>query len=158
MWHVIGDTWNMKPDMREEVNILSKFQLPSSYSLGVRGGVSESAGTREHHFEANKILWGKQGKAFRCFVAKSKVSGFTRNWYPNILWYYGFWLVFLATCEVVSWQVVRPSLPVRGSASLWEAKPPCKRLGLPVRGPASLWEARPPCERPCLPVRGPASL
>ena len=33
-WH---DTWHMKHDMWEEVNLLSKFHLPCSYCLGVTG-------------------------------------------------------------------------------------------------------------------------
>ena len=33
MWHVTHDTWHMTCDMFRGVNILSKFQLPSSYRL-----------------------------------------------------------------------------------------------------------------------------
>ena len=33
MWQVTGDTWHMTRDMFGGVNILSKFQLPSSYHL-----------------------------------------------------------------------------------------------------------------------------
>ena len=37
-WHVTCDTWHMTHATRwEEVNLLSKFQLSSSYVLGVRG-------------------------------------------------------------------------------------------------------------------------
>ena len=32
-WHVTHDTWHMACDMLWRVNILSKFQLPSSYGL-----------------------------------------------------------------------------------------------------------------------------
>ena len=70
-------------------------------------------------------LWGRQGKACRCFVAKSKMSQFTRNGYPNILWKYMF---FWSFCP------------------LWEARPHCERPGLPV----TLIQ----CEGPSLPVRG----
>ena len=34
---VTHDTWHRSGDRWEEVNLLSKFQLPSSYSLGVTG-------------------------------------------------------------------------------------------------------------------------
>ena len=34
MWHVTRDTWHVTYDMFGGVNILSKFQLPSSYRLG----------------------------------------------------------------------------------------------------------------------------
>ena len=37
MWPLTNDTWNMTGDRWEEVNLLSKFQLPSSYGSGVRG-------------------------------------------------------------------------------------------------------------------------
>ena len=43
-------------------------------------------------------------------------------------------------------------------STLWKARPPWDRPSLPVRGLASLRVAQPPCERPSLPVRGPASL
>ena len=33
MWHVTCDTWHVTRDMFGGVNILSKFQLPSSYCL-----------------------------------------------------------------------------------------------------------------------------
>ena len=32
-WHVTSDTWHMTCDMFGGVNVLSKFQLPSSYCL-----------------------------------------------------------------------------------------------------------------------------
>ena len=37
MWHLTPDTWHLTLDMwhLEGVNILSEFQLPSSYGLGV---------------------------------------------------------------------------------------------------------------------------
>ena len=37
MWHLTPDTWHLAPDMWHVVgvNILSTFQLSSSYSLGV---------------------------------------------------------------------------------------------------------------------------
>ena len=35
MWHVTRDTWHMTRDLFGVVNILSKFQLPSSYLLFV---------------------------------------------------------------------------------------------------------------------------
>ena len=36
MWHMTYDTRHMTPDRWGEVNLLSKFQLHSSYSLGVK--------------------------------------------------------------------------------------------------------------------------
>ena len=36
MWHVTCDMWHGTPDRWWEVNILSKFQVPSSYGLGVK--------------------------------------------------------------------------------------------------------------------------
>ena len=36
MWHVICDTWQLIHDTWSEVNILSKFQVSSSYGLGVK--------------------------------------------------------------------------------------------------------------------------
>ena len=35
-WHVTGDTYHVTHNMWWEVNITSKFQLPSSYSFGVK--------------------------------------------------------------------------------------------------------------------------
>ena len=35
MWHVTHDMWHVTCDMWREVNILKKFQGPSSYGLGV---------------------------------------------------------------------------------------------------------------------------
>ena len=46
MWHVTCDTWNMTCDMLWRVNILSKFQLPSSYCFGFM------------------ILWRSRGKGW----------------------------------------------------------------------------------------------
>ena len=34
MWHVTCDTWHVTRDMFGGLDILSKFQLPSSYRLG----------------------------------------------------------------------------------------------------------------------------
>ena len=39
MSHITHDTRHMTSDRWEEVNILLKFQLPSSYGLGVRGDI-----------------------------------------------------------------------------------------------------------------------
>ena len=36
-WNVTCDKWHMTHDRWEEVNLLSKFQLPTSYGLRVRG-------------------------------------------------------------------------------------------------------------------------
>ena len=36
MWHVTGDMWHVTCDTWRELNILSKFQVPSSYGLGVK--------------------------------------------------------------------------------------------------------------------------
>ena len=35
-WQVTNDMWHVTCDMWREVNILSKFQVPSSYGLGVK--------------------------------------------------------------------------------------------------------------------------
>ena len=37
MLYVTRDTWHVKGDRWKKVNLLSKFQLPSSYGLGVTG-------------------------------------------------------------------------------------------------------------------------
>ena len=37
IWHVPHGIWHMTGDRLEEVKLLSKCQLPSSYGLGVRG-------------------------------------------------------------------------------------------------------------------------
>ena len=36
MWHVTHDMWHLTRDRNGEVNLLSKFQLPSSYGLGMK--------------------------------------------------------------------------------------------------------------------------
>ena len=36
MWHMTCDSWSVTRDRWEEVNLLSKLQLPSSYGLGVK--------------------------------------------------------------------------------------------------------------------------
>ena len=36
LWHMTRDTWHMKHNMLEEVDLLSKFQLPSSNGLAVK--------------------------------------------------------------------------------------------------------------------------
>ena len=36
MWNMTHDTWHITCDRVGEVNLLSKFQLPSSYGLGVK--------------------------------------------------------------------------------------------------------------------------
>ena len=56
----------------------------------------------------------------------------------NILFYGFFW-------PVMNHSMRGPGLPVRGPASLQEARPPFERPGLPLRGPASLEQAWPPC-------------
>ena len=43
-WHITCDTWHVTCDMLWGVNILSKCQLPSSYSLG------------------GKVIWQSEGK------------------------------------------------------------------------------------------------
>ena len=35
-WHLTPDTWHVKHDTQGVVNIVSQFQVPSSYSLGVK--------------------------------------------------------------------------------------------------------------------------
>ena len=35
-WHVTHDTWQVSHNTQKVVNIVSKFQLPSSYGLGVK--------------------------------------------------------------------------------------------------------------------------
>ena len=39
-WHVTHDTWHVTCERWEQVNLLSKFQLPSSYGLGGKGDMS----------------------------------------------------------------------------------------------------------------------
>ena len=59
--------------------------------------LSESAEMLEQRSEAEQILWGWQGKIFRCFVAESKILRLTRSAYFNILWKHTLILVFLVS-------------------------------------------------------------
>ena len=95
--------------------------------------------------EANKVI-------FLFLLFCSKLWQFIRNWKFNIL--------FVLNIDFISNRALceRPSLTVRGQASLFKARYLCKRPGLCVRVLASFCEAQPPCERPNIPVRGLTSL
>ena len=144
-WQVLAS-----PGKYRDLSGLGKFVSVAPLVLTSLGnGLSKCAGRREQCSEANKILWGQQGKIYCCFVAKSIMLRFTRNWqlfffYENIPFYLYFW------------QVVKHS--VRDLASLREAHPTCERPGLPVRGLPSLWEAKLSCKRPGLPFLRPDLL
>ena len=58
-WHMTHDTWHVTCDMLWGVNILSKFQLPSSFGVGV---------------SQIWALWGI------CVVLKKSSSSFSRRW------------------------------------------------------------------------------
>ena len=90
------------------------------------GRLSESAGTREQRSEAEKILCGQHGQTFRDFLIMH-----TLIFYENILFISFFW-------RVMNHSVRGPGLPVRGLASLQEARPPFEKPGLLCTGLASL--------------------
>ena len=114
--------------------------------------ISECAGTQEQCSEAEMVLWGRQNIFLsHCFVANAKMFGFIDIYYFNSIWKYWFIIIFLPTRQVLMHSV-------RGPIYVWEALPPCERLGLPLRGQAHLWKVRPLWENPGLHMRSKASL
>ena len=114
MWHITCDTWHMTHDRWEEVNLLSKVQLPSSYGLAVRGDMWHLT-CHTWHVHHAILKFYSQWKVHSWFFFYSSVSSIVEL------------LQSSASCRVVfllfsiSWRGVRllRSVPCIVASFLW---------------------------------------